>query len=139
MVATLTDDWKRTIRSRVTLLELEGLESRANRPSAPPETMTYMVEKAAEASPGLRARALAKFDLFRSNLALVRGKIMELGGSPRDGRGSSLGDLPAGLRGGLWELEVQVVVNAAPSNGSRCSPGRPCRAMSVRSRNSLTG
>jgi hypothetical protein len=28
MVATLTDDWKRTIRSRITLLELEGLEGR---------------------------------------------------------------------------------------------------------------
>jgi hypothetical protein len=94
MVATLTDDWKRTIRSRVTLLELEGLESRVDRPSAPPETMTYMVEKAAEASPGLRARALAKFDLFRSNLALLRGKIMELGGSPRDA--DQLGHLIAG-------------------------------------------
>jgi hypothetical protein len=94
MVATLTDDWKRTIRSRVTLLELEGLESRVDRPSAPPETMTYMVEKTAEASPGLRARALAKFDLFRSNLALLRGKIMELGGSPRDA--DQLGHLIAG-------------------------------------------
>jgi len=56
--------------------------------------MTYMVEKAAEASAGLRAGALAKFDLFRSNLALVRSKIMEFGGLPRDA--DQLGHLIAG-------------------------------------------
>jgi hypothetical protein len=94
MVATLTDDWKRTIRSRITLLELEGLEGRPDRPPAPPEIMTAMLERAAEASPGLRAGALAKYDVFRANLALVRAKIMELGGSPRDG--DQLGHLIAG-------------------------------------------
>jgi hypothetical protein len=56
--------------------------------------MKAMLEMAAAASPGMRARALAKFDLFRANLALVRSKIMELGGSPRDA--DQLGHLIAG-------------------------------------------
>jgi hypothetical protein len=94
MVATLTDTWKRTIRSRVTLLELDGFEGRVDRPIATAETMAAMLERAAAASPGMRARALAKFDLFRANLALVRPKIMELGGSPRDA--DQLGHLIAG-------------------------------------------
>ena len=94
MVATVTDEWKRTIRSRVTLLELDELETQGDQPPASPEIMAYMLEKAAEVSPSLRARALAKFDLFRANLALARVKIMDLGGSPRDG--DQLGHLIAG-------------------------------------------
>ncbi len=94
MVATLTEAWKATIRSRVAFLELRPLAQRADRPPAPPSVMAKQLERAAALSPGLRARAIVRFGLFQENLARARAKILELGGAPRDA--DQLGHLIAG-------------------------------------------
>lgn len=80
MVATLAEDWKATIRSRVAYLELRPLKD-----PAPTEALLAMIEQAVELSPRLRARAIARWDLFQENLRRVRLKILAMGGSPRDG------------------------------------------------------
>lgn len=93
MVATIRDDWKATIKSRVVVLELRPLNDRKDGP-APTETLNAMIEKAAEISPALRARAIERWPLFQENLKRVRAKILELGGTPRDA--DQLGHLLAG-------------------------------------------
>jgi hypothetical protein len=84
MIATLTEEWRTTIRSRMTLLELRRLRERADRPLASKELLEAMAEKAAELSAGLRARAIAHYPLFQENLKRVQAKILDMGGAPRD-------------------------------------------------------
>jgi hypothetical protein len=94
MVATLTEAWRPQDRSRITVLQLKRLADRTNHPPASPEMLAVITETAAELSPFLRARAIARFGLFQQNLALVRRRILDLGGSTRDG--DQLGHLLAG-------------------------------------------
>jgi hypothetical protein len=94
MVATLTEAWKTTIRSRVAFLELRPLAQRADRPPSPPSAVAKQLERAAALSPGLRARAIVRFGLFQQNLAIARTRILELGGAPRDA--DQIGHLVAG-------------------------------------------
>jgi hypothetical protein len=94
MVATVKDDWKATIKSRVVCLELRSLLDRPDHPPAPAETLVAMTARAAEISPALRARAIERWPLFLENLALARARILDLGGTPRDA--DQLGHLIAG-------------------------------------------
>lgn len=94
MVATLAEDQRATIRTRMAYLELKPLRTRLNHPLAPLETVEAMIGEAHQLSAGLRARAIARFDLFEENLGRVRDRIIKLGGSPRDG--DTLGHLVAG-------------------------------------------
>lgn len=94
MVATIAEDQRSTIRSRMAYLELRPLKLRTNRALAPLETIESMIAEAGKMSAGLRARAIERWDLFQSNLALARARVIELGGSPRDG--DQLGHLLAG-------------------------------------------
>lgn len=94
MVATLTEDWKTTIRSRVAYLELRSLRDRLNHPPLPLESIEAMIAEAGRLSAALRARAIATFPTFQKNFARARARIIELGGSPRDG--DQLGTLIAG-------------------------------------------
>lgn len=94
MAATLTDDWRATIRTRVVLLELRSLKDRMEHDVLPPDAIEALISRAHEYSPGLRARALHLFDLFGENLALAREQVMKLGGDSRDG--DTLGHLIAG-------------------------------------------
>lgn len=94
LVATLTDEWRSTIKTRVVLLELRSLLSRAGHKLLSDEAIEAMTARAAEISPGLRASALARLDLFNENLVLARARILDLGGSPRDA--DTLGHLIAG-------------------------------------------
>lgn len=84
MVATLTDDWRTTVKSRLILLELRSLRSRTDHTLRSEEEVAAMTEAAKEMSAGFRAAALAHFDLFNQNLKLARARILELGGDPRD-------------------------------------------------------
>lgn len=93
MAATLTEEWPPQDRSRITLLELKPFRDRG-RPPAPPELIADLLKRAASRSAGLRARAIALFDLFLDNLKVARGAILALGGSPRDA--DQLGHLIAG-------------------------------------------
>lgn len=104
MVATLAEGQRATIRSRMAYLELKPLRTRLNHPLAPLETIEAMIAEAGRLSAGLRARALARFDLFQRNLALIRARILELGGSPRDG--DQLGHLLAGW----WTMTSDDVI-----------------------------
>jgi hypothetical protein len=94
MVATVTEAWRPQDRSRIVFLELRGFLDRQDRPPSPPETIAAQIEQAGALSPRIRARAIATFPLFLENLALARARILELGGSPRDG--DQLGHLIAG-------------------------------------------
>ena len=96
MAATVTEEWPPQDRSRITLLELRTFADRADHPPAPPETIAAMLQSAAEMSPKLRARALARFDLFHRNLKVARAAILKMGGQPRDA--DQLGHLIAGWR-----------------------------------------
>jgi hypothetical protein len=58
LVATLTDEWRTTIKSRITLLELRPLRGR-DRPLLSAEALEAMTKQAAKLSPGVRARAIA--------------------------------------------------------------------------------
>lgn len=93
MVATLTDDWKTTVRSRMAFLELRKLRDRAH-PMMSEAELEGMIGQAAELSPALRARAIATFDLFQENRARARERILQLGGDARDG--AQYGHLIAG-------------------------------------------
>lgn len=93
MVATVTEAWRPQDRSRIVFLELRRFLDR-DRPPAPRETVEASIVAAGEMSTRLRARAIATFPLFLENLALARARILELGGSPRDGE--QLGHLIAG-------------------------------------------
>lgn len=95
LVATLTDNWKATIKSRVVLLELRSLRSRENHPLLPPEGVAANIEAARGLSTRFRAAVLAGFDLFNENLKLARARILDLGGDSRDA--DTLGHLLAGL------------------------------------------
>lgn len=99
LVATLTDEWRTTIKSRVTLLELRRLRDR-DRPLLSSNAIEGMMQQAADLSPGLRARAIACWDLFQANLALIRQRIFDLGGAPRDA--DQLGHLLAGWACMSW-------------------------------------
>lgn len=95
MVATLTDEHRDTIRSRMAFLELRRFRDRPNHPPASPEQLQKMIAEAGDLSAGIRARALATYDdLFCVNLELARQKILEMGGGPRDA--ATLGHLIAG-------------------------------------------
>lgn len=95
MVATVRDDWRSTIKSRVVCLELRSLLERKDKPPLPSEGVTALIEKAHQISPALRARAIAVYPtLFVENLKLIRARILELGGTPRDG--DQLGHVIAG-------------------------------------------
>jgi hypothetical protein len=96
MVATITEEWQATIRGRVALLELGPLR---DRPGGGGQVLSHkaidaMIAQAGEFSAGLRARAVARYELFRQNAERARERILELGGSPRDG--DQLGHLIAG-------------------------------------------
>lgn len=84
MVATLTDDWRTTVKSRVILLELRSLRSREGHKLRSEEEIAAMTAAAKAMSARFRAAALAHFDLFNENLKLARKRILELGGDPRD-------------------------------------------------------
>ncbi|WP_422036553.1 hypothetical protein [Reyranella sp.] len=84
MVATLTDDWRSTVKSRVILLELRSLKAREGHRMMSLEEVAAMTAVAKAISAGFRAAALANFDLFNQNLKLARARILELGGDPRD-------------------------------------------------------
>jgi hypothetical protein len=96
MVATITEEWKTTIRSRVALLELGALR---DKPGGGGQVLSHkaidaMIAQAGDFSAGLRARAIGRYELFRQNADRARDRILELGGSPRDG--DQLGHLIAG-------------------------------------------
>lgn len=95
LVATLTDNWKATIKSRVVLLELRSLRSRENHALLSPEGVAANIEAARGLSTRFRAAVLAAFDLFHDNLKLARARILDLGGDSRDA--DTLGHLLAGL------------------------------------------
>jgi hypothetical protein len=84
MVATLTDDWRATVKSRVILLELRRLRGREGHTLLSEAQIEAMMAAAKEMSAGFQAAALAEFDLFNQNLKLARARILELGGEPRD-------------------------------------------------------
>jgi hypothetical protein len=84
MVATLTDDWRSTVKSRVVLLELRSLKAREGHRMMSLEEVAAMTALAKEMSAGFRAAAIAGFDVFNENLKLARARILELGGDPRD-------------------------------------------------------
>lgn len=94
MIATLTDDWRTTIKSRIVLLELRPLRARTDHPLASLESIAAMTEAARAVSTGFQAAALASYDIFVENLALARARILELGGDTRDA--DTLGHLIAG-------------------------------------------
>jgi hypothetical protein len=84
MIATLTEEWRTTIRSRMTLLELGRLRDRIDHPLASKELLDSITKKAAELSAGLRARAIVSYPLFQENLKRIQAQILKMGGSPRD-------------------------------------------------------
>lgn len=84
MAATTSEEWRPQDRSRITLLTLRSFASRAT-PPAPPELRAMHLETAAEMSPALRARAIARWELFLANLKVAREVILRMGGAPRDG------------------------------------------------------
>lgn len=94
LVATLTDAWRTTIKSRVVLLELRSLKSRTGHTLLSPEEVAAITDQARRLSPAFRAAALASFDLFHENLKLARARILALGGDSRDA--DTLGHLAAG-------------------------------------------
>ena len=94
MAATVSETWRPQDRSRIVLLELRPLNARFNQPPAPPESILALIEKAAEESAGLRARAIGRWDLFLENVKIARTAIMAMGGNTRDG--DQLGHLIAG-------------------------------------------
>lgn len=97
MAATVTGEWPPQDRSRITLLELQPFADRGERrPLASPETIAAMLQTAAEMSSKLRARALAKWDLFHENLKIARAAILDMGGQARDA--DQLGHLIAGWK-----------------------------------------
>jgi hypothetical protein len=117
MAATLSDDWGNTIRTRVVLLELRSLKARTDHTLLSIEGLEAMVGDARALSAGLRAAALAGFDLFNENLELARAKVIALGGSPRDG--DTLGHLIAGwatmmLDRGMTEDDVGALERFRP-------------------------
>ncbi len=103
LVATLTDEWRTTIKSRVTLLELRRLRDR-ERPLLSSEALEVLMKQAAVLSPRLRARVIARWDLFQANLVLIRARILELGGDPRDA--DQLGHLLAGWACMSWDEPI---------------------------------
>lgn len=103
LVATLTDEWRTTIKSRITLLELKPLRAR-DRPLLTAEALEGLMKDAASLSAGLRARAIARFDLFGENLARIKARLLELGGSPRDA--DQLGHLLAGWACMSWDEPI---------------------------------
>ena len=94
MIATLTDDWRTTIKSRVVLFELRSLRSREGHALASLERIEAMTAEAREISAGFRAAALAGLEVFNANLALARARILALGGDTRDA--DTVGHLIAG-------------------------------------------
>jgi hypothetical protein len=95
MAATVSGEWRPQDRSRIMLLSLRPFASRGNdHTAASPATIAAHLKAAAEMSPGLRARALATWDLFHQNLKAARGIILKMGGQPRDA--DQLGHLVAG-------------------------------------------
>jgi hypothetical protein len=93
MAATVTGDWRPQDRSRITLLSVRPHHTR-DRPPAPPELLAEHFSSAGEMSPGLRARAIATWDLFQENRKAARVIILKMGGLPRDA--DQLGSLIAG-------------------------------------------
>jgi len=95
MVATLAEAWRPQDRSRIAYIELGRLRDREGHEDKSQEEIEREVyAEATEMSAGVRARILDRFPLFRENLALVRARILELGGAPRDA--DQLGYLIAG-------------------------------------------
>ena len=84
MAATVSEDWRPQDRSRISYLELRGLRDRRDHPPSPPEVMAAQLQRAAEMSPALRARALGRWADFRASLAIARQAVLAMGGSPRD-------------------------------------------------------
>jgi hypothetical protein len=93
MAATVRGQWKQADRSRITVIELEKFE-REGRAGATPEEIEALIARVGQWSAGLRARMLAHWDLYQENLRRVRKRIIELGGTVRDG--NQLGHLIAG-------------------------------------------
>lgn len=100
LVATLTDGWRTTIKGRVTLLELRRLRDR-ERPLLSDEALEALMKQATALSPGLRARAMARWDQFQANLALIKARLLQIGGAPRDA--DQLGHLLAGWACMSWD------------------------------------
>lgn len=94
LVATLTDAWKTTIKSRVVLLELRSLKSREDHALLSPEELAAITELARGLSTRFRAAAIADFGVFNGNLKLARARILDLGGDSRDA--DTIGHLAAG-------------------------------------------
>ncbi len=96
MAATTSEEWRPQDRSRITLLTVRPFATRTDHPPAPPEILSAHLQRAAEMSPALRARAIATWDLFGENLQAARAAILKMGGQPRDA--DQLGHLIAGWR-----------------------------------------
>jgi hypothetical protein len=103
LVSTLTDEWRTTIKSRVTLLELKRLRDR-DRDLLTEEGLAALIQHARKISSGLRARAIARWDLFVDNLVRIKARILELGGAPRDA--DQLGHLLAGWACMSWDEPI---------------------------------
>lgn len=103
LVATLTDEWRTTIKSRITLLELKPLRSR-ERELLSAEAIEALMKAAAGISAGLRARAIERYPLFQENLVAISKRILQLGGSPRDA--DQLGHLLAGWACLCWDEPI---------------------------------
>ena len=104
LVATLTDEWRATLKSRITLLELKRLGDRPGRDLLDESALAALTARAAELSPGLRARAIARFPLFQENLALIRTKILAMGGDTRNA--AQVGHLLAGWACMSWDTPI---------------------------------
>ncbi len=96
MAATTSEEWRPQDRSRITLLTVRPFATRIDHPPAPPEILSAHLQRAADMSAALRARALACWDLFQENLKVARAAIQRMGGQPRDA--DQLGHLIAGWR-----------------------------------------
>lgn len=101
MAATVKGQWKQADRSRITVIGLERFE-REGDAGATPEEIEGLIGRVGQWSAGLRARMLSRWDLFQENMRRARKRIIELGGTVRDG--NQLGHLIAGW----WTLTSDI-------------------------------
>ena len=94
MAATTSEDWQPQDRSRIAYLEIRPLKQRRDHSPAPPEVLAQHLQLAAEMSPAIRARAVALWPLFLTNLKAAREAVLGMGGVMRDA--DQLGHLIAG-------------------------------------------
>lgn len=93
MAATVRGQWKQQDKERISVVELDRFEGEG-RKVATHDEINALIAEAEKLSPLLRARLLDRWELFHENVARARRRILELGGTARDG--NQLGHLLAG-------------------------------------------